>query len=124
MRLLLDTNALLWWEDESPQLGAGARTAIRASDTVYVSAASTWEAEIERALGKLSYRGDVGDMISANSFIELAVSVRHATALRLLPSHHKDPFDRMLVAQVLVEECTLATSDNFLGMYGVLVNRD
>lgn len=119
VRLLLDTNAVLWWEEASPKLGGGTRAVIRASQTVYVSAASAWEAEIKRALGKLTFAGDVGDMITANSFIELPVRVRHATAMRLLEQHHRDPFDRMLVAQALLEECTLVTADRHLARYGV-----
>ena len=119
MRLLLDTNALLWWEEGSERLGAHARTAILACESVYVSAASAWEAEIKRALGKLAFEGDVDDMIRANGFIELPVDVRHATALRSLGSHHRDPFDRMLVAQAMLEECTLVTADSGLAKYGV-----
>lgn len=119
MRLLLDTNALLWWEEDSERLGAVARAAIGASEFVYVSAASAWEAEIKQALGKLVFADDVQEMISANGFIELPVSVRHAAALRSLGRFHRDPFDRMLVAQALVEECTLVTADRDLARYGV-----
>lgn len=119
MRLLLDTNALLWWEEGSGTLGARARSAILASNAVYVSAASAWEAEIKRALGKLTFAGDVEDMIRANGFIELPVNVSHATALRSLGQHHGDPFDRMLVAQAMVEECTLVSADHRLAQYGV-----
>ncbi len=119
MRLLLDTNALLWWEEGSERLGARTRSAILACDAVYVSAASAWEAEIKRALGKLAFAGDVDEMIRANGFIELPVEVRHATALRSLESHHRDPFDRMLVAQAKFEECTLVTADMNLAQYGV-----
>lgn len=119
MRILLDTNALLWWEAGSERLGARTRTAILACPTVYVSAASAWEAEIKRALGKLAFEGDVDDMIHANGFIELPVEVRHATALRGLGSHHRDPFDRMLVAQAMLEACTLVTADTSLAKYGV-----
>ncbi|HEY5087095.1 MAG TPA: type II toxin-antitoxin system VapC family toxin, partial [Gemmatimonadaceae bacterium] len=107
---MLDTHVLLWWEEESPKLGSAARAAIRASDEVYVSAASAWEAEIKRAVGKLTFTGDFDDMIRANYFAELAVSVRHATALRALAMHHGDPFDRMLIAQAKVEGCTLVTA--------------
>lgn len=118
MKLLLDTKALLWWEEESPRLGVNARAAIRASDTVYVSAASAWEAEIKRARGRLVYTGDVGDMISANGFTELPVRVEYATAMRALAPHHKDPFDRTLIAQAFLEECTLVTTDSVLELYG------
>ncbi len=121
MRLLLDTNALLWWEEGSDRLGTRARDAIRASEAVYVSAASAWEAEIKRGLGKLTFTGDVEDMINANGFIELPVTSRHATALRSLGRHHRDPFDRMLIAQANVEGCTLVTADGQLAEYAVVM---
>jgi PIN domain nuclease of toxin-antitoxin system len=117
--LLLDTHVLLWWEEMSPKLGSATRAAIRTSNMVYVSAASAWEAEIKRSGGKLTFAGDFNDMISANNFAELQVSIRHATTLRALAMHHRDPFDRMLVAQALAEGCTLVTADRRLGGYGV-----
>jgi PIN domain nuclease of toxin-antitoxin system len=117
--LLLDTHVLLWWEEGSQRLGPAARAAIRAADVVYVSSASAWEAEIKRAQGRLVFAGDFNDMIRANRFSEIAVSVRHATALRALDMHHRDPFDRMLIAQASVEGCTLVTADRTLAMYGV-----
>ena len=119
MRLLLDTNALLWWEEGSERLGARTRSAILACEAVYVSAASAWEAEIKRAFGKLAFAGDVDEMVRANGFIELPVEVKHATALRSLKPHHRDPFDRMLIAQAKFEECTLVTADTSLAQYGV-----
>lgn len=119
MTLLLDTRVILWWEEESPKLGPSTRAAIRANETVYVSAASAWEAEIKRGSGKLIFAGDFDDMARANGFIELAVSIYHATALRSLAMHHYDPFDRMLIAQALVEGCTLVTADRKLAGYGV-----
>ena len=121
MRLLLDTHALLWWEADSERLGPVARAAIGASDLIYVSAASAWEAEIKQALGKLVFADDVEEMIDANGFVELPVSVRHAAALRSLELYHRDPFDRMLVAQALVEACTLVTADKNLVRYGIPV---
>jgi len=117
--LLLDTHVLLWWEEGSPRLGPATRAAIRGSDAVYVSAASAWEAEIKRAVGKLTYSSDFSDMIRANDFAELSVSIQHATALRALAMHHGDPFDRMLIAQATVEGCTLVTADRKLSVYGV-----
>lgn len=119
MLLLLDTHVLLWWEENSRRLGPAARAAIRAADVVYVSAASAWEAEIKRAQGNLVFAGDFNDMIRANNFAELPVSVQHATALRALDTHHRDPFDRMLIAQASVEGCTLVTADQQLAVYGV-----
>ncbi len=119
MRLLLDTNALLWWEGGSEWLGPAARVAIRSSDLVYVSAVSAWEMEIKRALGKLRFTGDVGEMIAANGFVELPVTVQHAATMGSLAEHPRDPFDRMLIAQALAEDCTLVTGDRGLARYAV-----
>lgn len=119
MVLLLDTHVLLWWEEDSRRLRQAARAAISAADVVYVSSASAWEAEIKRARGKLVFAGDFNDMIRANHFAELPVSVQHATVLRALDMHHSDPFDRMLIAQASVEGCTLVTADRRLAIYGV-----
>jgi PIN domain nuclease of toxin-antitoxin system len=117
--LLLDTHVLLWWELGSPRLGPSTRAAIGASEVVYVSAASAWEAELKRGVGKLIFAGDFDDMVKANGFTELHVSIRHATAMRAFPPHHTDPFDRLLVAQASVEGCTLVTADSALSVYGV-----
>ena len=119
MVLLLDTHVLLWWEEGSRRLRHAARAAISAADAVYISSASAWEAEIKRARGRLVFAGDFSDMIRANQFTELPVSVQHATALRALKMHHYDPFDRMLIAQASVEGCTLVTADRTFAMYGV-----
>jgi PIN domain nuclease of toxin-antitoxin system len=119
MKLLLDTHVILWWEEKSEKLGPSTRAAIRASETVYVSAVSAWEAETKRGIGKLIFAGDFDDMTRANAFIELAVEIHHATALRSLAMRHYDPFDRMLIAQGLVEGCTLVTADRKLAGYGV-----
>ena len=119
MKLLLDTNVVLWWQGDLGQLAERARVAIRAADEVYVSAASAWEAEIKRSLGKLVFPQSFGEILVFNNFKELPVTLEHAAATAALPHHHRDPFDRMLIAQASVEGCTLVTADRRLAVYGV-----
>lgn len=105
MRLLLDTHAFLWWLNDDSNLNEAARVSISSpSSTVWVSTASLWEISIKRALGKLQI--DVDRLIPgilASGFIELPISAEHAVAAGSLPNHHKDPFDRMLIAQAQIE---------------------
>lgn len=118
MRLLLDTSALLWWLGNDAKLGPTARVAIADPDNeVLVSAASAWEVSVKRASGKLDAPFDVVRAIDRNYFIELPIEVAHAIAAGELPQHHKDPFDRMLVAQAQAEDLTLVTSDSEIGKY-------
>ncbi|MGI8508963.1 MAG: type II toxin-antitoxin system VapC family toxin [Gemmatimonadaceae bacterium] len=119
MKLLLDTNIVLWWQGELGQLREDIRTAILVADAVYVSAASAWEAEIKRSSGKLAFPHRFTDVLEPNGFLELPVTVRHAHVAAKLPLYHRDPFDRMLVAQAIVEGCTLVTADRHLAQYGV-----
>lgn len=118
MRLLLDTHALIWWD-----VGAGlkrtAQRAIREADQVYVSAASGWEIAIKASLGRLRTKRVVAEAVIESGFEELPVRLHHAAALARLPWHHRDPFDRMLVAQALVEGLTLVTRDRAFRPYGV-----
>lgn len=120
MRLLLDTSTLLWWLDDNARLGPASRSAIADADTeVFVSAASAWEISVKRASGKLDAPFDVADALARNHFLPLAIEVEHALAAGDLPRHHRDPFDRMLVAQAHIEQLTLVTSDAALQPYGV-----
>ncbi len=121
MRLLLDTHALLWWlADEG--LTADARAAIAAGhNQVLVSAASAWEIAIKRALGRLSAPEDLLDQLAASGFDHLPIALRHALAVSDLPAHHRDPFDRMLIAQAMVEGLTVVTRDRRFSAYPVAV---
>lgn len=121
MRVLIDTHVLLWWLGGNPRLSAQARTTIRSSEAVFVSAATAWEIAIKVAAGKLEFHGDMEQQLALNSFQALPITVAHATAAGSLPRHHNDPFDRMLVAQALQESLTLMTTDDRLGVYGVPV---
>ena len=122
MRLLLDTHLFLWSVADSPRLSAEARRSIVSADEVYVSAASIWEAAIKAGLGKI--RGDVAQLaeaIGGSGFIELPVTAVHAARVAELPSHHRDPFDRLLVAQAMIEPLVLLTADAALLPYSDLV---
>ena len=118
MNVLLDTHVLIWW-DEGRRIAAAARQAIEEADAVYVSAASAWEVAIKTALGRLRPTRTVEDAASDSGFLELPVTLRHAERVTGLPPHHRDPFDRMLVAQAAVEELTLVTRDPIFARYGV-----
>ena len=120
MRLLLDTAPLLWWLGDDPKLGAAARAAIAAPENeVYVSAASAWEISVKRASGKLVAPFDLLTALERNYFAELPIDLVHAVAAGELPPHHKDPFDRMLVAQSQIEGLTLVAVDAEIEKYGV-----
>ena len=119
MRLLLDTHVFIWAVTASPQLKARTRDLLTSADAVYVSAASIWEIAIKSRLGKIE--GEVGgfvDAIAASGFLELPVTARHAAAVADLPLHHTDPFDRLLLAQALMEPLRLVTADAVLAQYG------
>jgi PIN domain nuclease of toxin-antitoxin system len=118
VNVLLDTHVLIWW-DEGRRIAAGARQAIEEADAVYVSAASVWEIAIKTALGRLRSTRTVEEAASDSGFLELPVTFRHAEWVTGLPPHHRDPFDRMLVAQAAVEELTLVTRDPVFARYGV-----
>jgi len=93
----------------------------RPATTAVVSAASVWELEIKRALGKLDSPDDLPDALAAGAYLPLAISVEHAVAAARLPPHHRDPFDRMLVAQALVDGLTIVTGDPRIARYDVAV---
>ena len=120
MRLLLDTHVLLWWLFELPQLGKRASHAIQDPESeVFVSAISAGEIEIKRAIGKLDGPEDLPVQVGRDGFTELPFTLRHGSALRALPLHHKDPFDRMLIAQARLEGLTLVTADRAMSDYDV-----
>ena len=119
MNLLLDTHILLWWLANSHRLSSASESAIRDCEQVFVSAATAWEIGIKTALGKLEFRGDLQAQLQQNGFRPLAVTIGHAVAAAQLPLHHRDPFDRMLVAQANLEGLTLLTTDARLKAYGV-----
>lgn len=116
MNLLLDTQVLIWW-DEGRRLSPGARRAIDAADAVYVSAASAWEIAIKIGLGRLRPTRTVQEAATDSGFLELPVTFRHAELVAHLPVHHRDPFDRLLIAQAEAERLTLVTRDPVFQRY-------
>ena len=123
MKLLLDTQIYLWVLEDSPRLNQRGRDKILAADQVLVSAASIWEAVIKSTLGKLRVEPTLlVAEIARSGFIELPVTARHAAVVANLPMHHKDPFDRLLVAQALTEPARQRTSDAMLARYTELVD--
>lgn len=120
MRLLLDTQALLWWLLGDPRLGPLADAAIgNPQADVHVSGVSAVEIVIKQAKGRLDVPGDLPGQLGTNGFIELPMTVRHGLAVADLPMHHADPFDRMLIAQARTERLTLVTSDRAISAYDV-----
>lgn len=120
MRLLLDTHVLLWWLTGDATLSKEATAAIAdQGNVVFVSAATGWEIAIKRASGKLESPGDLEAQLKRNRFDPLPITFRHAWAAGALPRHHEDPFDRMLVAQAMLESLTMATRDARISQYGV-----
>jgi PIN domain nuclease of toxin-antitoxin system len=121
-RLLLDTHAVLWWLTDDPALSAPARDAL--ADPVnepLVSAASIWEIAIKRSLGKLTAPDDLPSRVAEQGFSWLPVNAMHAWQVRELPAHHRDPFDRLLIAQALVERLPIITTDPRFNDYGIEV---
>lgn len=120
MKLLLDTHVLLWWLDDPTVLAEVAREAIAEPENqIFVSAVSCWEIAIKRGLGKLSAPADIHTAIRESSFLEMPVLVVHALQTERLPYHHRDPFDRMLIAQAQCESAVLVTRDRAFFDYGV-----
>jgi len=125
VRLLLDTHAFLWWVFADPKLSRAARTAItdEAQNSVFVSAASAWEIATKYRIGKLYdarvVAEDLSGTIAAEGFNPLAVSVLHAERAGSLVGHHRDPFDRMLIAQAISEDLVLLSNERAFEAYGV-----
>jgi PIN domain nuclease of toxin-antitoxin system len=119
VRLLLDTHIFLWWRTDSPRLGRRIRRTIATADLVWVSAVSGWEVAIKQALGKLRLADSFASMVAASEFDELVLTLRHTERLVALAPHHRDPFDRMLIAQAQVERATLVTHDRQFKPYDV-----
>ena len=120
MNLLLDTHVLLWWLDDNPALSKRARSAITdGKNLVFVSAVVIWEIKIKQGLGKLNIPSNFRKVLEEQPFKQLDITWEHAHAIGELPPHHRDPFDRMLVAQAKIEGLTLVTHDLRLAEYKI-----
>lgn len=119
MSLLLDTHTFIWWVMGEPMEPAAMGQIADPGMLVAVSAASIWEFGIKRAIGKLRFDGSMAAEIRQGGFEPLDISSEHAERAGGLPQHHRDPFDRMLIAQALSEELTIVTRDDIFAAYGV-----
>ncbi|KMT52235.1 type II toxin-antitoxin system VapC family toxin [Pseudomonas fildesensis] len=118
MRVLLDTHILLWTLSDDPKLSTKARKLIENAAEVYVSAATFWEMAIKVGLGKLDVDLDkVREYCLASGFVELPVTSEHAIAVKDLEHHHRDPFDRLIVATAMSEPMKLLTADPLVAQY-------
>jgi PIN domain nuclease of toxin-antitoxin system len=121
VRLLLDTHVLLWWLADDRKLAQNGRAIIASPDNeLFVSSASLWEISIKAALGRLEIElDDLEDAIARSGFRSLPIGFRHALTAGRLPAVHRDPFDRMLVAQAIVQQMPIVSSDHSLDDYPV-----
>jgi len=119
--LLLDTHVVLWWLTDDPTLSDYIKDQLDHEPDVYVSAATVWEVAIKQAMGKLKEPADLPERIRDSGFRELPITSEHAIAAGRLPLIHRDPFDRMLVAQAQRENLTLVTKDPHILEYPVSV---
>jgi PIN domain nuclease of toxin-antitoxin system len=118
-RLLLDTHVFLWWRGEPSRLIPEVRSRISTADFVFVSAASAWEVAIKISAGRLELPDTVEAGVLASGFEKLLITFAHAERVASLPPHHRDPFDRLLVAQAQAEGLTLVTHERVLEAYDV-----
>lgn len=123
-RILLDTHALLWWLNGDLQLGKVAIGIISDPDNdVYISAATTWEIAIKKNKGLLVAPDNIDSIIEQEGFTKLPISLYHGESAGSLPLYHRDPFDRMLIAQAQAHGLQLMTADNEFSKYGIsLIN--
>ena len=119
--LLLDTHIVLWWRQDSRRLSSTIRRTIASAEHVLVSAASGWEVAIKVGTGKLRLADSFAWMVNDSGFTELPVTLAHTERVAMLPRHHHDPFDRLLIAQALAEGATVVTHDVQFKPYDVPV---
>lgn len=124
MKLLLDTHSFIWWADQIERLSPAALSALAdETNELVLSVASVWEMQIKTQLGKLSLSLPLTELLQnqqeTNSLTVLPVTLAHVLALDALPFHHKDPFDRLLIAQSIEEDLTIVTADSQFSTYSV-----
>ena len=122
LRLLLDTHAFVWCLSDVPRLAGGARNAIAdPRNDVFVSAVTGWEISVKRAKGRMTAPDNLLAMAEERGFTHLPLTFHHAEQAGNLPMHHRDPVDRMLIAQAQAEGLVLVTRDAFIPLYGIQV---
>lgn len=119
MNVLLDSHCLLWWLADMEMSDAARDIISDPSNSVFVSAASIWELEIKASLGKLVVDADLISEVPDAGFSWLPITAQHGRAAAQLPKHHRDPLDRMLIAQAQVEQCTLISRNGKFDAYAV-----
>jgi PIN domain nuclease of toxin-antitoxin system len=118
-RYLLDSNVLFWLNSDAGRIPREVIAQLDIAEEVYFSAASAWELAIKQSLGKLRMTGSISTFVARAGFLEIPVTTKFAEAAAKLPMHHRDPFDRVIVAQAMVEGLVLITADRRLEQYGV-----
>ncbi|MBE0467765.1 MAG: type II toxin-antitoxin system VapC family toxin [Candidatus Desulforudis sp.] len=128
MRVLLDTHAFLWWIIDDPRLSSRVRTIIsEGTNEIFLSAASGWEIAIKAGLGRLQQLQEdnlerfISEQLALNAILSLPIRMSHALHVYSLPLHHRDPFDRMLVAQSQLDDLPVITADPLIARYPVKV---
>ncbi len=124
MRILVDTHILLWWLASSEKISSRARELVESADSALFSAASIWEIAIKAQLGRIDFTvapSEIAKAASSAGFHEIAIDSVAAGKVSQLPLHHRDPFDRLLIAQAMVLPCWLLTADSMLAPYSDLV---
>lgn len=119
MRVLIDSHVALWWLADADDLGPISRQRIEEAEQALVSVVTPWELGIKRALGKLTMPDDLVDELRIGGFEMLSISTEHAELAPTLPPHHRDPFDRMLIAQADIESLVLLSADRAFTSYDV-----
>lgn len=120
MKFLLDTHTLIWWLANDVTLSQAAKTVIANPDNlIFVSAASVWEIAIKKQIGKLNVPDDLEAQIEQKDFQALPIDISHAAYIEKLPLHHKDPFDRIIIAQAICEKMKIITRDRKFDAYQV-----
>ena len=123
MKYLLDSCALLWWISGSPVIGPETIQKVNnSSNRIYISSASIWEIYIKVSLGKLHIKGDILETVQTLDFSHLPIHFEHGKTAANLPLIHKDPFDRMLIAQASIDGLVLITSDKIIPKYEITVH--
>lgn len=120
-RYLLDSHILIWLDSGNSRLTPPVLEKLRYAEERYLSAATSWELSLKQTAGKLKLSKSIGSMLADFRLTELAVAIRHGDHAAVLPLIHRDPFDRMLVAQALVEDLILVTADRRLAQYGTSI---
>jgi PIN domain nuclease of toxin-antitoxin system len=121
VNLLLDSHCLLWWLADMPLSRTAGAAIADPSNEVYVSAASIWELEIKSALSKLTIDADLITEVEAAGLTWLPITALHGQAAAHLPLHHRDPFDRMIIAQAQLESCSVVSRDSTFALYPIAI---